>query len=78
MEVPTAAEGEADRRPVAVIVGIGLIVVWRRVVAIPAKCPAAMPVTAMAPTTAAAAIVHGLDVGSLRHFQPRQTSGRPC
>jgi hypothetical protein len=78
MEVPTATEGEANCWPVPIVIRIGLIVVWHCVVAVPTKCPAAMPVAAMSPTTAAAAIVYGLDVGSMRHLQPRQTTDRPC
>jgi hypothetical protein len=76
MEVATAAEGEADRRPVSVVVGIRLIVIWGRIVAVPAKCPTAVPVTAMSPAPPAATIVYRLDVGSMRHLQPRQTTNR--
>jgi hypothetical protein len=76
MEVATPAEGEANRRPVSVVVGIRLIVIWGRVVVVPAKCPTAVPVTAMSPAAPAATIVYRLDVGGMRHFQPRQTTNR--
>jgi hypothetical protein len=76
MEVATPAEGEANRRPVSVVVGIRLIVIWGRVVAVPAKCPTAVPVTAMSPAPPAATIVYRLDIGSVRHLQPRQTTNR--
>ena len=67
MEVPTTAEREAERRSVAVIIGIRLIV-RLGIIAVAAKPSTAVPMTAMPPTTATAPVMYLLDVGRLRHL----------
>ena len=67
MEVPTTAEGEAERRAVAVIIGIRLIV-RPDIITVAAKPSSAVPMTAMPPTTATAPVMYLLDVGRLRHL----------
>jgi hypothetical protein len=78
MEVPTTAEGEPDRGPIPVIIGVGLIVIGCRIVAVPAKCPAAVPMATMAPAAPAVTVMHMLYGGILRHVQPGKTADRRC
>ncbi len=77
MEVPATAKGETDRRAVPVIVGIGLVVVGRCVVAVTSERSSAVPMSTVPPTWATAAIVYLLDVGRVRHFQSSKATNRP-
>ena len=77
MEMPTTAEGKANRRPIPIVVGIRLKV-RLRVIAIPAQTSAAMPMAAMAPTTTTAAVVDLCHIrGGRLKLQASQATRRP-